>query len=175
MPIDPDAELTALVERQSRFVFRVAYAVLLNSSDAEDAVQETFLKLHRKGGWKQAENERAFLARIAWRTAVDLRRRLSASFSDSGASLLPEDLPSPRPSPEDALASANEHAAVHVLIDSLEEDLRVPLVLSAVEELNSREIGEVLGVPEGTVRTRLQRARQILRHKLTSLKENRYA
>ena len=175
MTIAPDAEFTALVQRQSRFVFRVAYAVLLNSSDAEDAVQETFLKLYRKRGWKEAENERAFLARIAWRSAVDLRRRLLRTPSESSHELLLEELPSSRPNPEEALASRNEHAAVHALIDSLAEDLRVPLILSAVEALNSREIGDVLGIPEGTVRTRLQRARQILRQKLTSLKETRYA
>jgi RNA polymerase sigma-70 factor (ECF subfamily) len=64
---------------------------------------------------------------------------------------------------------------VHVLIDSLAEELRVPLVLSAFEELNSREIGEILSIPEGTVRSRLQRARQILRQKLTSAKETHYA
>lgn len=175
MTNDADAEFTALVERQSRFVFRIAYAVLLNSSDAEDAVQETFLKLFRNRVWQQAENELAFLARIAWRTAVDLRRSLSRSQSESVTSPRAEELPSLRPSPEQVFASANEHAAVHALIDSLAEDLRIPLVLSSIEELNSREIGEVLGIPEGTVRTRLQRARQLLREKLTSLKETRYA
>lgn len=66
------------------------------------------------------------------------------------------------------------------MIDALPEDLRLPLVLSAFEELNSREIGSILGVPEGTVRTRLQRARQILRQKLanhseTGTREARYA
>jgi RNA polymerase sigma-70 factor (ECF subfamily) len=84
-------------------------------------------------------------------------------------------MPSLLPSPEQALTSANERAAVHALIDSLAEELRIPLVLSAMEELNSRQIGEILGIPEGTVRTRLQRARQILREKLTSLMEARYA
>ena len=175
LAIDQDAEFTALVERQSRFVFRVAYAVLLNAGDAEDAVQETFLKLYRKSGWQQAENERAFLARIAWRTAVDLKRHLTRSSSQPGASEPLEELPSLRPSPEQAVASANEHASVHALIDSLAEELRVPLVLSATKELNSRQIGEILGIPEGTVRTRLQRARQVLRQKLASLKEARYA
>jgi len=48
-------------------------------------------------------------------------------------------------------------------------------VLSAFDEFNSREIGGILGVPEGTVRTRLQRARQMLRQKLASLQETRYA
>jgi RNA polymerase sigma-70 factor (ECF subfamily) len=175
LTIEADPGFTALVERQSRFVFRVVYAVLLNSSDAEDAVQETFLKLYRNHGWQQAENERAFLARVAWRTAVDLRRRLSRSFSEPDASLMLDQMPSLRPSPEQALTSANEHAAVHALIDSLAEELRIPLALSAIEELTSRQIGEILEIPEGTVRTRLQRARQILREKLTSLMETRYA
>ena len=82
---DADAEFSALVQRQSRFVFKVAYAVLLNSYDAEDAVQETFLKLYRNPGWKEAINERAYLARVAWRIAIDHKRRsssLSAAQSD---------------------------------------------------------------------------------------------
>jgi RNA polymerase sigma-70 factor (ECF subfamily) len=55
------------------------------------------------------------------------------------------------------------------MIDGLPEELRLPLVLSASDELNSREIAAILGVPEGTVRTRLQRARQLLRQKLANL------
>lgn len=176
MPTDADAEFSALVQRQSRFVFRVAYAVLLNSYDAEDAVQETFLKMYRNSGWKDAENERAYLARVAWRIAVDQKRR-SASSSVSGltdpATL--DLMASSHPRPDESMTEANQRAMVHVLIDSLSEELRVPLVLSTFEELNSREIGEILGVPEGTVRTRLQRARQILRQKLTSKKETHYA
>ena len=169
LPIDSDAEFTALVGHQSRFVFRVAYTVLLNSYDAEDAVQETFLKLYRNRGWKQANNERAFLARVAWRTAVDMKRHLSSADS---APL--EAQPALQPNPEETLAASSEHTAIHALIDSLQEDLRVPLVLSTFDELNSREIATILGIPEGTVRTRLQRARQLLRQKLTSPKETCY-
>ena len=54
---------------------------------------------------------------------------------------------------------------MHAMIDALPEDLRVPLALSAFDELRSPEIGAILGIPEGTVRTRLQRARQILHQK----------
>jgi len=171
---DGDAEFSALVQRQSRFVFRVAYAVLLNSYDAEDAVQETFLKLYRNSGWKQAENERAYLARVAWRTAVDHKRR-SSSAAGSADPITLDKVASSHPGPDERMSEANHRAMVHVLIDSLAEELRVPLVLSAFEELNSREIGQILGIPEGTVRTRLQRARQILRQKLTSAKEAHYA
>ena len=175
-----DAEFTALVQRQSRFVFRVAYAVLLNSHDAEDTVQETFLKLYRNGGWRNLSNERAFLARAAWRIAVDRRPRspLFVGSSLGSDSLGPDedrgpaaDPVSPDPGPEQEFVAANQHALIHSMIDALPEELRLPLVLSASEELNSREIGRVLGVPEGTVRTRLQRARQLLRQKLAALQK----
>ena len=175
MATDTDAEFSALVERQSRFVFRVAYAVLLNSYDAEDAVQETFLKLYRNGGWQRAKDERAFLARVAWRTAVDSKRHLSIKSSGESDLIALSELRSLKPDPEESLSSANEHARIHALINSLAEEIRVPLVLSSFEELNSREIGEILGVPEGTIRTRLQRARELLRQKLASQKETRYA
>jgi len=175
----PDAEFTALVQRQSRFVFQVAYAVLLNSHDAEDAVQETFLKLYRNRGWQHVDNERAFLARVAWRVAIDLRPRslrtaIFASDPEAMAISMDES-PSSLPNPEQSLASANEHAVVHAMIDALPEELRLPLVLSAFDELNSREIADILKIPEGTVRTRLQRARQMLRQKLQSRRETRYA
>jgi RNA polymerase sigma-70 factor, ECF subfamily len=171
-----EAEFTALVERQSRFVFRVAYAVLQNSADAEDVVQETFLKLYRNGGWRNVENERAFLARVAWRIAVDRQPR-TAQRADSLFVVMDDlsDPPSPKPGQEQTLLAADRHAMVHSMIDTLPEELRVPLVLSAFDELNSREIGRVLGLPEGTVRTRLQRARQLLRQKIGALVEVRNA
>lgn len=163
MTTHPDAEFAALVQRQSRFVYKVAYAVLRNAHDAEDAVQETFLKLYRNRGWRQAQNERAFLARAAWRVAVDLRPP-AQRIGDDG---FPTDaLPSSAPGPEQLALSGDEHAQLHALIDALPDDLRVPLVLASFEDLTSRDIGAALGLPEGTVRTRLQRARQLLRAKL---------
>ena len=176
---DEDAEFALLVRRQSRFVFRVAYAVLLNSHDAEDAVQETFLKLFRSGAWRNAENEQAFLARVVWRVAVDARRRLAsqpaAPAPQIDAELLFIDPPSPQSGPEDILLAADRDAVVHAAINTLPEELRVPLVLSSFDDLNSREIGRVLGIPEGTVRTRMQRARQMLRRKLAGMEDARYA
>ncbi|MGP8251459.1 MAG: RNA polymerase sigma factor [Terracidiphilus sp.] len=168
MTIGDETEFAELVQRQSRFVFRVAYAVLLNRADAEDAVQETFLKLYRNRGWRNVENERAFLARVMWRVAVDRRPRQPQALSLDCAPErdIPSEAPSADPSPEQALLLSDQHARIHAMIDALPEELRLPLVLSAGDELNSREIGRVLGIPEGTVRTRLQRARELLRRKL---------
>lgn len=172
MTIGEEAEFTALVQRQSRFVFRVAYAVLLNAHDAEDAVQETFLKLYRNGGWRGLENEKAFLARVAWRIALDRRpRRLDVSLDAEQETGPVEVVRSGDLGPEQTLISADLQARIHAFIDALPEELRVPLVLSANDELNSREIAKILGLPEGTVRTRLQRARQLLRQKLVAAKQ----
>jgi RNA polymerase sigma-70 factor (ECF subfamily) len=168
-----EARFAGLVERQSRFVFRVAYALLRNSHDAEDAVQETFLKLYRAGAWDAIENERAFLARAAWRIAVDkLKRRgraarpLDAELASCGGR--------GGANPEEALVAADWNAAVHRLMDALPQELRQPLALSTVEEMNSREIARAMGIAEGTVRTRIMRARQILKQKLAGLMEGRY-
>lgn len=157
-----------MVQRQTRLVFRVAYSVLLNAHDAEDAVQETFMKLYRSGGWQNAENERAFLARVAWRTAVDKRRAASRVVLDNIADPAVQP-PSAEPSPESRLMTRDQNADLHALIDALPEELRVPLVLGSFDDLNSREIAAILEIPEGTVRTRQQRARQLLRQKLEVL------
>ncbi len=164
------AEFEALVARQSRFVFRVAYAILRNRHDAEDAVQETFMKLFRSRAWKSMDDERAFLARMAWRIAVDRLPKQRPIVLDHEPELVAS-----APDPEEQAIDANRHATIHRMIDSLPEELRQPLALSAIEELNSREIALILGVPEGTVRTRLMRARQMLKQKLAGIMENRHA
>jgi len=153
---------SALVTRQSRFVFRVAYAVVRNSHDAEDVVQETFFKLYRSGKWQNAENERAFLARTAWRLAIDRRRKIAPASDDA-------EIVSNAVDPERAAISADWNATIRRLVDSLPEELRQPLALSASQEWNSRQIAELMDIPEATVRGRLMRARHILRQKLESL------
>ncbi len=156
-----DNEFAQLVNRHSRFVFRVAYSVLRNLHDAEDAVQETFLKLYRLRRWDNVENEKAFLARAAWRVAVGRIPKPRSEVQDF-------DMTAPGANPEEAAISANRSALVARLIDTLPEELRQPLALSTVEEMNSHQIAAVMDIPEATVRGRLMRARQILREKLAA-------
>ena len=156
-----DEQFAALVKRQSRYVFQVAYSVLRNLHDAEDAVQETFLKLYRSRRWEGLENERAYLARAAWRMAVDRLPKRSAEPHD-------QDLAAPDQNPEQAAIAADRSALVTRLIDALPEELRQPLALSTVEEMTSQQIAAVMGIPEATVRGRLMRARQILKEKLAA-------
>jgi len=65
-----DEEFTALVRRRSRFVFRVAYSILRIVQDSDDVGQETFLKVYRSNAWERMDDEKAYLARTAWRIAV---------------------------------------------------------------------------------------------------------
>jgi RNA polymerase sigma-70 factor (ECF subfamily) len=158
----PDLRFVALVERQSTFIFRVAFAVLRNTHDAEDAVQETFLKLYRTSAWCNIRDERSFIAKIAWRIAVRSLKRRRTETPDP-------DTPARGRSPEKAAIDADWSATVNRLVDALPEELRQPLALSALEELGSPEIAEIMGIPEGTVRTRILRARSILKRKLESV------
>src|SRR5271167_3680918 len=136
------ATFAELVERNSRFAYRVAYVVLRKCEDAEDVVQETFLKLYRTGSWKTIRDERPFLARAVWRMAVErLPRRTAVPLDVETVSL--------SRSPEAAAVHSNWTEVVHQLMARLPEELRRPLALSALEELNSREIAEVMGIPEG--------------------------
>lgn len=73
-----EARFAELVERRSRFVFRVCYALVRNLHDAEDVVQEVFLKLYRSGAWERMEDEQGFLARTAWRIAETSCRNIAA-------------------------------------------------------------------------------------------------
>jgi RNA polymerase sigma-70 factor (ECF subfamily) len=152
------ARFAELVTRQSRFVFQVAYAVVRNAGDSEDVVQETFLKIYRAGAWDRIEDERAFLARTAWRIAVDIRTRARRE-TYTGESADHRD-------PEKSAITEDRSAMVHRMIDALPEELRQPLALATVDEMSSGEIAKILGIPEGTVRTRLMRARQMLKQKL---------
>ncbi len=156
---DTDALFTALVHRQSRFVFRVAWAMLRNVQDAEDVVQETFLRIHRSGSELRMDDERTFLATTAWRLSADRRRRQKKDVE------VPE-LTDYAPDPERALLSADLNARVARLVDALPEELRQPLVLSGIEDMTSPEIARVMGIPEGTVRTRIMRTRQLLKERL---------
>jgi RNA polymerase sigma-70 factor (ECF subfamily) len=170
---EDEAEFTGLVERQWRFACRVAWAVLRNRADAEDAAQEVFLKIFRARAWQGLRDERAFVARAAWRLAVGAHAASRQRQKRSGCDELVEDAPDVGLSPEETVVAANWEAAVHRLIDSLPEDLRQPLALSA--EMNSREIAAAMGIAEGTVRTRLMRGRQMLREKMAVMEERRYA
>jgi len=166
---EPDARFVLLVERQSRFVFRIAYVVLRNVEDAEDIVQDTFLKLFRTGAWKRIDDERRFLARVAWRLAIG---RIPARLSPEADR---REIASPESSPERAAIAMESSRTIHRLIDALPEKLRRPLALSSIEEMTTPEIAAVMDLPEGTLRRLLAEARALVKQKMARMEKTNHA
>jgi RNA polymerase sigma-70 factor, ECF subfamily len=148
--------IEAAVREHARLVYRIAYSVLRNHHDAEDATQETFVRVLRYGRKLEGvEDPKTWLAKIAWRVAVERSRRrgFNQSLSEAEMQVL-----------------GNEMTQLLTLfISALPEPLRAVLRLSTVEELSTAEIAQVLGSSEASVRSRLFRARVILKQKLASL------
>jgi RNA polymerase sigma-70 factor (ECF subfamily) len=164
-----DEVLETLVREHSRLVYRIAYAVLRRHPDAEDATQETFVRVLRYSSKLAAvEDPKTWLARIAWRVAVDRSRRASRK---SEIPLEDPEKPVAEVASSDARADETLHGAqvgavLERLIAALPKKLRQPLILSTIEEMSPREVGATLGINEAAVRSRVFRARQILREKL---------
>lgn len=181
--VDPDAELVAiwqagdlgaferLVRRHERRVFRLLYRMLGTREEAEDATQEVFLSLHRHGRrFRREARFSTFLYRVAANAALNRRRSLGrarARVEELGRrQLTGEEGPSLGPGPEDALHGARVQEAVQQALQELPRDLRVAVVLFDLEGRPYKEIAEVLGVPEGTVKSRIHRGRSALRERL---------
>ncbi len=168
------AEFEAAVREHARFVYKIAYAALRNHHDAEDAVQETFVRLFRhRHEWPEIRNPRAWLARTAWRVAADRKRRPPEISLDAAAQAVLV-LRAQGAAPDEIAAKREVSALLAHLIQALPLDLRDAVTLSTVNDLSSPEIGELLGIPEGSVRERLWRARRILREKLMATIERKH-
>jgi RNA polymerase sigma-70 factor (ECF subfamily) len=115
-----------LVELHSQLAFRVALAVTRNRQDAEDAVQESFLQLYRGGQWDQIEDQRGYMARVAWRMAVRRRKPQSAEQE------LDPQMGTTSANHEESAMDREQEAWLHAAIDRLPEKLRQPLALAAL-------------------------------------------
>jgi RNA polymerase sigma-70 factor (ECF subfamily) len=168
-------ELEDAVREDGRLVYKVAYSVLRNHHDAEDVAQETFLRfLRQRKRWPEIRDRRAWLARVAWRAALD-RKRSPAAVALEDAAEAVSNLRADGAGVDEIAASRQMMSLVERLVGSLPHDLREALTLSTTEELTSAEIAQVLGIQEGAVRNRLFRAREILRQKLAVLLEPKHA
>jgi len=164
-----DDALDDLVRQHSRLVYRIAYAALRSHHDAEDATQETFLRVLRYSRkLATVENHKTWLARIAWRVAVDRSRqrgrKQEVPLEDPEKPVA--ELPSADAPADEAMHGSQVGTMLERLIAALPEKLREPLILSAIVEISPREVAATLGINEAAVRSRVFRARKILRDKL---------
>jgi RNA polymerase sigma-70 factor (ECF subfamily) len=161
--------LENLVRQHARLVYRIAYAVLRRHHDAEDATQETFLRVLRYSRkLAGVADHKTWLARIAWRVAVERNKQRGRKREmplDDPEQPLPE-VASSDAAADDALHGEQVSDVLERMIAALPEKLRQPLILSTIEEMSPREVAATLGINEAAVRSRVFRARQILREKL---------
>jgi len=143
----------------SMLAVRVAMGVLRNRADAEDVAQEAFVRAYRSfAGLRDREKFRGWLVRIVWRLALD---RIRAQKRRERRELEALREPAP-PSVEDVAASREFQRRLADAIELLPEKLRIVLTLAGIEEHNLAEVSQLLGIPEGTVKSRLHLARQRL-------------
>ncbi|MCG6921726.1 MAG: sigma-70 family RNA polymerase sigma factor [Acidobacteria bacterium] len=157
-----DEAFEAEVLPQLRALFGMAYRLTGNAHDAEDLVQETMLRAYRAfDRFRPGTNARAWLFTILHRLRTDLlrhrgRRPETVELVDDG--------PPVAPAHEAALTSGHEE--ITRALEGLPEVFRAAVVLRDIEEFTYAEIAEVLGVPVGTVMSRIHRGRALLRHAL---------
>jgi len=157
----PEAGFSERVAENQRRVFQIAYSVLGNSADAEDVAQEAFLRAYQKlDSLREAEKFRAWVNRLVFRLALNRKRghwrRLARDTDWQGTA---------RPTTVDGMKEAERHVMLDRLrseMERLPEKLRCVLQLSVVEEMEAEDVGAVLGIPAGTVRSRLHTARKLL-------------
>ncbi|HLW52614.1 MAG TPA: RNA polymerase sigma factor [Candidatus Angelobacter sp.] len=163
----PAETVEILVAHHAAMVFRIANSILRNHHDAEDSAQECFLRvLKLQNRLAAVRNLKTWLARVAWTTALDRRRHVRTACGDDREML--DSLPDPAVAVDEQVAGREMQRLLQRLVASLPRDLRETLELSTVQELNSSEIAEIMQIPESSVRTRLFRARKILKEKLAA-------
>jgi RNA polymerase sigma-70 factor (ECF subfamily) len=180
---DPDRDLVALwqqgdeaafeelIRRHERRVFRLLYRMMGNREDAEDLTQETFLSLHRYGHRFRAEARfSTFVYRVAANAALNRRRSLGRARARveklKHRHAAGDDLPSAPRDPEDATLGVELSDAVREALEKLSPSLRMPVILYDIEGLAYGEIAKILSIAEGTVKSRIHRARLALRDEL---------
>ena len=182
--VDPDSELVArwqkegdmeafsmLVKRHERPVFGLMVRMLGDREEAADASQDAFLSLYRHGKRFRGEARfSTFVYRVAANAALNRRRSLGRRRAREEALARGQEAGFDRPQsprdPEDAAVGAEAQAQVQRALLKLPDDLRMALVLYDLEGQSYGDIAQTLQIPEGTVKSRIHRARNALREHL---------
>jgi RNA polymerase sigma-70 factor, ECF subfamily len=152
--------METLMRLHNRTLYRTARAILGDDAEAEDAVQEAYLRAYRALGTFRGESKLStWLVRITANEALMRRRRNPRP----AAAFAHEEAVSERPGPQEDAERAQMRRLLESHIDALPDPYRAVFVLRAVEEFNVPETAAALGIPEATVRTRYFRARALMR------------
>lgn len=179
---DEIAAFDDLVERYGRHVYNIAYRLTGREADAKDLAQEAFIRVFR--AFRRVDPEahlESWLYRIVTNLYIDsLRRRpkariesLDVPVTTAQGGAMPREVTDPVPGPEATVLDAQMDAVVQRALLDLNPDLRMVVVLSDVEGYAYEEIGAMLKIPVGTVKSRLHRARKTLQSALAGRRGRR--
>jgi RNA polymerase sigma-70 factor (ECF subfamily) len=164
------AEFERLMRQHNQRLFRVARSILREDADAEDALQDAYVQAYRKLAEFRGEAELStWLTRIVINQALmrvrqRTRDRVVVPFSPDDAAVKELEVADEHAeSPSDAALRGELRTVLERRIDELPEAFRVVFVMREIEEMTAKETADALVIPEATVRTRLFRARALLR------------
>lgn len=151
-----------VAREHGRFLYNVAFRLAGNEEDARDLVQEALLRVRRGLETYQPGSLEGWLARIVTNVFLDevrrKRRRPTQALPENPDLVLP-----PSAGADEVAAAAGLSDEIQAAIGALPDEFRVPVVLCDVADRTYEEIAGTLGVPVGTVRSRLHRGRRMLR------------
>ena len=159
------AAFSRLVEAYQRPVYNLAYRMLGNAAEAEDAAQETFVRMYTKLYTYQSERKLAsWVLSIASHYCIDrLRRRRFTWLSlDAETAIDHPALQAPIPTPEEAIIQREESQHVQAMLDRLTPEYRGAVVMRYGYDLSYEEIAEAIGASVSAVKSRLHRAREAM-------------
>ena len=149
-----------LVNRHRMTVYRLARSITGNHDDADDAAQETFIRVYRSlSSFDTARSFKPWLRRIAYNTSLNVLRA-SSNRKKQIAIAETDHFPDLSPNPEQVVQSRDSEWHVQEAVESLTAELRATFVLRASEGMSYRDIARTTGVKIGTVMSRLSRARE---------------
>ena len=157
-------EFEARLADSAALAVRVAYGIVRNRGDAEDVAQEAFARAYRRfSSLRDREKFRGWLVRMTWRLAIDFRRsqKRRQNREDAVMAITPQS----GDFAQDAVARERS-ARLWAAIDQLPDRLRVVIVMTSIEGYGVKEVAQLLGVAEGTIKSRMFEARQKLREAL---------
>ena len=167
--------IRAIIQRHNRRLYRIARGILRDDAEAEDALQDAYLKaFSHLGGFRGEAGIGTWMSRIVINEALARlrRRRPTVDWSTIGSGGIPGaeaiklSQSGALPDPERALAQSQIRRLLEEAIDRLPEEFRLVLLSRAVEEMSIEETAATLGILPETVKTRLHRARRQLRSAL---------
>ena len=154
---------------QSRVV-NMAYGMLSDSDDALDAAQEVFIRVYRGiGGFREKSSFTTWLYRITTNVCADfLRKRQREGHvislnDDGGGETTAADVRDTAPTPEESVEITEQHKAVREALGMIKDEYREVLVLYDIQGLSYKAISGILKIPEGTIKSRLNRTRMSLK------------